>query len=295
MKLEEGKTYTFNALKTVELPGGEVNLMLKGPDGNKYLLPLTYYQGYNLVSQGPLQCKIDKINCSGKVFLEPVNPFYNEGESYLFDVRHKSEYTDSDGIRCWSVTVSDRHGNLINVPSELVTGLKEDAKKISLVVERISKGKLYFTRRREADDLDRLDEGNIYDFRIIKTVSGPDDEPCYAAADIYGDVHLLQVRYYSHYGFKVGASFRGKVVRYSSGSRKTVEPENPWFKPGDKMRVTVASCSPLETGEGFICDGFDENGFSHTLTLSQAPAGNSLICRVVKIRKGKPVIEKAEE
>lgn len=294
MKLEEGKTYTFNALKTVELPGGEVNLMLAGPDGEKYLLPLTYYRGYNLVSPGFVQCKIDKINCSGKVFLEPLNPWYSEGESYGFDVRYKSEYSDSNGIRRRSITVSDRLGNLINVPAELLIGLPEEAEKISLKIERISKGKLYFTRRREADDLERLEEGKSYDFRILKTVSGPDDEPCYAAADIYGNVHLLQVRYYSHYGFKVGASFRGKVVRYSSGSRKSVEPENPWFKPGDKIQITVASCAPIETGEGFICDGFDDSGFNHTLTLSEVPAGNCLICRVIKIRKGKPVLEKAE-
>lgn len=295
MKLEEGKTFTFNAVKIVELPGGEVNLMLAGPDGKKYLLPLTNYRGYNLISPGTVQCKIDKINCSGKVFLEPVNPWYSEGESYFFDVKYKSEYTDNDGIRCRSITVSDRLGNLINVSPELVAGLPEEGEKISLKVERISKGKLYFTRRREADDLERLEEGKSYDFRILKTVSGPDDEPCYAAADIYGDVHLLQVRYYSHYGFKVGVSFRGKVVRYSSGSPKSVEPENPWFKPGDKMRITVASCTPLETGEGYICDGFDDNGFNHTVTLSEALSGNILICRVIKIRKGKPVLEKAEE
>jgi hypothetical protein len=295
MKLEEGKTYTFNAVKSVELPGGEANLMLIGPDGRKYLLPLTFYRGYTLVSPGPIKCKIDKINCSGKVFLEPANPFYTEGESYVFDVRHNSEFTDSNGNIHRSYAVADMLGNLIDVPAELMAGIQEEGEKITLRVERISKGKLHFTRKREADDLEKLEEGKSYDFRILKTVSGPDDEPCYAAADIYGDLHLLQVRYYSHYGFKVGASFRGKVVRYSLGSPKTIEPENPWFKPGDKMRVTIASWAPLETGEGFICDGFDDNGFSHTLILSEAPAGNSLICRVVKIRKGKPVLEKAEE
>jgi hypothetical protein len=295
MKLEEGKTYVFNAVKTVDMPGGEVNLILTGPDGRKYLLPLRYYRGYNLGAPGPVQCRIDKINCSGKVFLEPANPFYCEGETYSFDVRHISEFTDSNGIRCRSIAVSDKLGNLINVPPELFRNLPERVEKISLRVERISKGKLYFTGRKEADDLDRLEEGKSYNFRILDIVTGPDDEPCYAAADLNGDVLLLQVRYYSHYGFKAGASFMGKVVRYSTGSRKSVEPENPWFKPGDKMRVTVAVCTPLENGEGFMCDGFDDNGFNHTLTLSEKPARNSLMCRVVKIRKGKPVLEKAEE
>jgi len=149
MKLEEGKTYTFNAVKIVELPGGEDNLMLTGPDGRKYLLPLTCYRGYNLVSPGPVECKIDKINCSGKVFLEPAHPFYVEGESYIFDVRHSSEFTDGSGIRRRSITVSDRLENLINVPAELVDELPEEGEKIRLRVERISKGRLYFNRKRE--------------------------------------------------------------------------------------------------------------------------------------------------
>lgn len=295
MKLEEGKSYIFNAVKTVELPGGDLNLMLTGPDGRKYLLPLKYYNGYNLAFPGPVQCKIDKINCSGKIFLEPANPFYTEGEIYGFEVRQISEYTDENGIKYRRVTVSDKSGNLIGVPSELLGEMPHEGAKVRLRVERISKAKLYFSRRREADDLERLEEGKNYDFKILKTVPGPDDEPCYVAADIYGDVHFLQVRYYSQYGFKTGTSFSGKVVRYSGSSRKTIEPENPWFKPGDKMRVTVVSCTPLETGEGFLCDGFDENGFSHNLLLSEDAAGNSLICRVIKIRKGKPVLEKAEE
>ncbi len=84
MKLEEGKTYMFNAVKSVELPGGEANLMLIGPDGRKYLLPLTYYKGYDLVSPGPVKCKIDKINCSGKVFLEPANPLLQRRRELRF-------------------------------------------------------------------------------------------------------------------------------------------------------------------------------------------------------------------
>ncbi len=109
-------------------------------------------------------------------------PCYKEGGSYVFDVRHKSEYTDSNGLIHRSYTVSDMLGNLLNVPEELMAGLYVEEEKITLRVERISKGKLYFTRKLEAADLEKLEEGKSYDFRILETVSGPDDEPCYAAS-----------------------------------------------------------------------------------------------------------------
>ncbi|HUW92221.1 MAG TPA: hypothetical protein VMV74_03575 [Bacteroidales bacterium] len=295
MKLEEGKRYMFNALKTIEMPGGSINLMLTGPDGKKYLLPLEYYQGYNLKVSGIIKCKVDKINCSGKVFLEPEHPFYREGESYDFEVGQISEYTDEKGVSCKKIAISDSFGNLASIPVEFLPSIPGEREKVHLRIDRISKGKLCFRSRTDEDELNKLIEGKSYEFTIVKIVQGPDEEQFYSAADLYGDVHLLQVRYYSHYGFEIGTIFRGKIVRYSSGHRKTIEPENPWFKPGDKMRVTVASCNPLETGDGFICEGFDNNGFSHTLVLPEKPEGDNLICRIIKIRKGRPVLERAEE
>ncbi|MCJ7819586.1 MAG: hypothetical protein MUP53_00160 [Bacteroidales bacterium] len=295
MKLEEGKTYAFDALKTIELPGGSVNLMLGGPDGRKYLLPLEYYHGYVLNAPGAVRCRVDKINCSGKVFLEPLHPFYIEGESYDFIVDGIKEYIDEKGQKSEQVTIKDLMGNHAVAPLELLNSRPEAGEKVRLRIDRISKGKLRFRHKTDTGELVSLEEGKSYEFRITGIVAGPEDDKYYSAVDINGDDHLLAVRYYSHYGFEPGIVFRGKVVRYSSGSRKSIEPENPWFHPGDVMLVTVASCSSLETGEGFLAEVFDRNGFSHTLVLDKYPEVNNLICKVVKIRKGRPVLERVEE
>ena len=295
MTLEEGRTYIFDALKTIELPGGGTNLVLAGPDSKKYLLPLEFYKGYNLSAPGRVRCRVDKINCSGKVFLEPEHPVCREGLSYDFEVISILEFHDEKGVLHESVTVADPLGNLVIAPREMINTRPVRGDKIRLRIDRISKGKLRFGLKSGTDKLIRLEEDKSYEFTIARIVAGPDGDRYFVALDSFGDEHLLAVRYYSHYGFDSGTLFRGKVARYSSGGRKTIEPENPWFKPDDILKVKLVSYIFLETGEGFLAEVRDSKGLSHTLILGEQPGGNELTCRVIKIRKGKPVLERIED
>ena len=110
MRLEEGRSYSFTKVKSIVLPGGEVNLILEGPDGKKYLLPVERYGEYNLRTKPELICKVDKINCSGKVFLEPEHPYYRVGERYDFLVVRTDERESILGEPEKIAWVRDLHG-----------------------------------------------------------------------------------------------------------------------------------------------------------------------------------------
>lgn len=289
VRLEEGRKYLFTPVKVIELPGGEQNLMLSGPDNKKYLLPLKYYENYALTTKSVITCKIDKINCSGKVFLEPEHPVYREGENYDFKVISAKEQQDGPE----RIFVTDIFGNELLVPPGLALHCNEHTEILNLKIERISKGKIYFQSGAENENAGDLAEGQLYDFRIDRIVTGEDDEDYYAAVDTSGSEHFLKVRYYAHYGFKTGITFTGKVIRYGSGRRRTIEPENPWYKPGDIVKVTISGYTPLETGEGYMAEVFDSFGFSHSIILESKPLSPDLECRVIKIRKGKPVLSPA--
>lgn len=292
MKLEEGKIYNFYALKIIELPGGDANLLLRGPDGCRYLLPLDHYSGYHLHVNSEIQCKVDKINCNGKVFLEPEHPLYREGERYDFTVHSfSSSLTDLDK-KGKTVILSDKAGNLINASYDLFNDLPEPDSTVTLRIERISKGKIFFHTKTEPEEIGNLEEGKTYNFTIVRVITGADDEEYFIAADSYGKEHRLRVRYYLHYGFSEGSTFRGKVMRYSAGSHRTIEPENPWYNPGDTIEVTVAGCTPLDTGEGFMTEVFDAFGFSHNILLDSKPVERIIRCRIIKMRKGRPVLRK---
>ncbi|MCI0522417.1 MAG: hypothetical protein L0Y37_02065 [Bacteroidales bacterium] len=290
MRLEEGRYYIFTKVKNIVLPGGEVNLMLTGPDGKKYLLPLERYNDYNLETKTEIECKVDKINCSGKVFLEPEHPYYREGESYFFTLTGTTAAgTNSGGDHI--VEVSDFRGGLFNVSASLLKENIFPGSRVKLRVERISKGKIIFAPPVKRDDLDTLEEGRSYRFRVDRTIFGTDYETYYVVIDLNGKEHLLNTRYYSHYGLTPGGEFTGRVIRYSHGRGRSIEPDNPWYLPGQIIEVTVGSSVASETGDGFITEVFDGNGFSHSLLLESIPLMDVLRCRVVKLKKGRPVLE----
>lgn len=290
MKLEEGRSYCFTNVKSIVLPGGEVNLMLAGPDGKKYLIPLDRYSEYNLVTKPEIICKVDKINCSGKVFLEPAHPYYREGESYFFAIAGETDVETYSGEDHF-VEVSDFRGGLFRVPAALLKDNDLSRGRVKLRVEKISKGKIIFAPPKERDDLENLEEGRSYRFMVDGTIVGADYETYYVVIDVNGSKHLLNTRYYSHYGLKPGSEFTGRVIRFSHGRGRSIEPDNPWYVAGDIIEVTVGSSLASETGEGYITEVFDGNGFCHSMLLEAIPDKAVIRCRIVKLKKGRPVLE----
>ncbi len=94
--LEQGQFYPFKLLKKSLSPGGLDNFVMVGPNGDKHLVPVEHYSSYKLEPGKSYLCKVDKINCLGRIFIEPPHPFYQENKNYQFtylrnvEMRHKS-------------------------------------------------------------------------------------------------------------------------------------------------------------------------------------------------------------
>jgi hypothetical protein len=146
MKIEEGRYYKFKAIKTILLPDTSESLILHGPDGKRYLLALSPYVHYNLKNKAEVVCKVDRINCTGKVFLEPEHPIYKEGEYYPFiiDSMHHNEENNRDDMVVF--TVYDAFGNKVNGNAELLESSVSAGEVVKLKVARISKGRIHFSR-----------------------------------------------------------------------------------------------------------------------------------------------------
>lgn len=83
MILEEGYEFNFKVEKIIDLPDESYYILLSEFD-KKYLLPTKYYEEYNISIGNEIRCRIDKINCSGRVFLEPKSPIYSVGDKDIF-------------------------------------------------------------------------------------------------------------------------------------------------------------------------------------------------------------------
>lgn len=96
-KFSEGEWHPFRVLKTLIIPGEDEYLLVESRGGNRLLIPNKHYHNYNIAASTTIQCRIDRINCSGRVFLEPEHPFYKPGNSYSFTIIERTEAKDRKG------------------------------------------------------------------------------------------------------------------------------------------------------------------------------------------------------
>ena len=97
IQLEQGKVYLFKLYKKIESPDETNYYVMIDPFCNKHLIPVGYYLQYNLEIGKSYLCKVDKINCLGRIFIEPPHPFYKENENYLFEFVKKIEKRHNSG------------------------------------------------------------------------------------------------------------------------------------------------------------------------------------------------------
>ena len=135
-RLEEGKRYQFHVIGQVMLQDEKIYYILEDPFKIRHLLYSGLYKNYRIETGQMIICKVDKINCTGRVYLEPDHPFYSEGHTYDFNFSTISKNAQSDKK---SLIVFDMFDNEISLdcPKHFMC----EAGKIACKIIRLRKGK----------------------------------------------------------------------------------------------------------------------------------------------------------
>lgn len=294
MKFEQGIYYTFKILGIIDVPEKGNHYILLHESGRKMLLKREYYVKYNYEIGQDIACKVDKVNCTGQVFLEPRHPFYIEGKEYTFQKISIKEKID----KSLSLVVMDLLDNEIELfISQKQVHLIND--QISLKVERIKKGFpiLLFPKTQEKTANNHLSE--LIEFKITAIVS-ENSEEYYSLKDSLGKLTTrLKVKHYKHYGFKIGHKCYCKVNWFNPNGLVQVEPENPWYKIGESYLFKINSIENYLNLEGEEVKSvivLDEANNKCGLTLSveelkQIENQSEVRAKVIGFRKGRPLLE----
>lgn len=86
LKLSEGLILEFKVLNIVKLQDGRDYYILEDPNGVKHFIDAEFYANYGIVAGNKIMCKVAKINCTGRIILEPIHPIYLEGQTYYFEL-----------------------------------------------------------------------------------------------------------------------------------------------------------------------------------------------------------------
>jgi len=300
----EGQKFQFTISGKITLPGtGEGNWILTGPGQKKYLLTEKYYTHYQLHTGQLIRCLIDKINCSGKIFLEPDHPFYAVGEKYDFPVLRISEPEHFTGKPYCIAWVQDLHGREWPCPVDLPNGIESRLDHLTCRVDRIKKAELILSVRAMNNRFMTLKTGRNYQFKIedIRTF---ENEKFYVLKDKNGDFHRLSLADYIHYDLKKGDSIEATVIKYNPDGECVIEPVHRYYRIGElypfrfvKLEKTVDVLGHLEAII-FVEDIYNQSIKVRPLSW-QVEADDycpeEIYCLVQRFKKGKPVLAAAKK
>ncbi|MFP4063937.1 MAG: hypothetical protein ACLFN2_00170 [Bacteroidales bacterium] len=299
-RLEEGRVYPFKIVKTVSLGPGDDWFIMRDPNGFKTLLPRVYYEEYGLEPGKEVLCRVDKINCNGRMFLEPMHPHYREGEVYSFDVISREHRINILGEEEYFFIVRDIFNQHRRVRTYNKARWESPPGHLRCLLKRIKKGQLFLVIEDEAFQPSKLHPGKQYDFILEGEKMHPDDgQTYYILIDPYGEKHLLKKKHFARYGFQAGQKIRCRVDKFSTEGYFFLEPEHPCYEKGKIYEFPLDRLEELVFTDGSRqpvmiltdCFGEDVKLFLDRETLLRYAGHRLLQAQVKDIRKGRLEVE----
>lgn len=291
MKFTKDSWNTFTIERLVEIPQAGYYYRLLHESGQKFLLPAKYYTHYNLAVGNTISCRVDKVNCSGRVFLEPKHPYYEVNMVYNFDFVAMSN-SSVKGVTELVVRDIFNETYTLFLPAEIC---KKISNMVPLRVFNISKGRLQLQLAGATGSCREFEENEIIDL-TIETVVEINGEKFFFLCHSSRCFAFLKVKHYLHYGFEVGKQVSCQYLGVKPDGTLRVEPPHPFYMVGNTYNFTVDSVSTVSNSDGETASYatvFDIYGMKCGFVVpagSKVQPGQTIPCKVAGYKKGRPML-----
>lgn len=318
-KANIGKIFAFTILKEITLPYNLlVYYVLVDRENCKFTIPKDNYKHYNFTVGQAINCSLDKINCSGQIFFEPINPYYSEGKAYDFEFIEFKTITNYMGFAEHICIVKDVFGKIQWIRN--MQNITPTNNHIKATVGFIKKGYLFLLPDSAFPKI--LIPGNTFDFKIVSEGKNERFGSVYNLIDRNGNNHVIPIEYYSQHELKKHKWFKCTVKKFSSKGFFYIEPLHPVYTIGRNYTFEIINTSKTNNNNTlFIKDCFNntievdistaENRLSNQQPQNKPTrdkvtktffnrykhrnikhtGGNKIICEVYDLKKGKPVVK----
>lgn len=230
--IQEGKFYHFLIINEIAMPpDDEPYFVLETESGSRQLLLKSYYEHYHLKTGMTIRCKVDKVNCSGKIFLEPDHPWCKPGDLLDFEVTSTVKTINSLGTEETLLMLTDPWGvqAYLSVDGEEIGAYRN---KIQCRVERIKKGKLLISdpaRNYFGDGSNPLPDQPF----LISGVCTLSPNLEFYTLKQRNSVHYLRTKYFDQYGLHPGDEIPLRVLSEPILYHHYLEPLHPFYTVGE--------------------------------------------------------------
>lgn len=286
-KAQIGSIFTFTLKKELQVENDAATYyVIEDPQQACFLLPKLNYEHFGFKPGDTLRCSLDRINCKGEIFFEPVNPYYEKGKSYRFKHQGRQVISNYFGLSEQVIKVTDVFGQEQWVRFAAALRLNEDS--LTAEVVYIKKGKLFLIPR------DHFVNRNGRLWGYFKVISGLTTErfnESLLLEDSAGNGHVMIADAYKNFKLEPGTSFWGLISAFSSKGFVYIEPEHPHYKLDDTYAFTVLGT--VNDKDGWFAFVEDDRGEVFKVNIPTEPPekGIRVNLRVNDWIKGKPVLE----
>lgn len=210
--------------KQIQLPDEKEYYLVEDENKNRFMIPVMAEWQQIFQQYDNFICRVDKINCSGKIYLEPMHPHYQIGQSYPFLYTKLDAVTSNLGEARFVLHFTDEFKNNIEILSLSKPNFEINSE-INALVTQIKKGtiSIAFPELLKTN----LWIGEIKSFEYIGKFDG-----LFILKDEFGFRHSLKKDVYEHYGFEVGKTYEGIILKNYSNFSFKIEPKNPFYELG---------------------------------------------------------------
>jgi hypothetical protein len=290
VKIKEGNTYPFQITGIVNLPDGTEYFTLSDPNNVKHLLEKRHYHHYCFEIGQSISCRIDKINCNGKIYIEPLHPYYRLGKAYDFPVL-KIERS-GNGKDAQVAVLEDVFCNEIRLSVNYFPELLEVGQLLKLKVVRIKKGLVYLSEPGFNREYSGMILGMEYPFTLKDFIDLQGDRSYFILTSGGNSLYKLRYKYYEKYGLNVGQIVSCRFIR--SGKEFLLEPRHPLYQINGNYEFEIAGEETIKdypAGERKVY--LLRNDFGKSIMVpaeqikSKQISDGKLYCKVRDIRKGR--------
>ncbi len=295
---KEGEKLNFTIKKQIDLSENENYFVLQDINKRKQLLSSKLYKKYNFIVGQNIICRIDHINCAGKIFIEPEHPYYKEGKSYNFIIDKIKPIKNRLGEDILQIIFIDEIENeaYCKIENANINDYRV-GEMLSCKVELIKKATLYLTHTNSDNTFD-LKIDKYYNFKIVDVKTLADNFKYYVLLDEMQNTHLLRYEYYDNHDFEIGKLIECKLLKFSSEGYYILEPKHPFYEIGKEYEFDFVEEKEDERNE--LTNNYEitvKDIFNkEVMFTSNKSIGtdnvlrNKIRCKVIGIKKGKALL-----
>lgn len=291
--LHEGEYLSFKVIRIISI-NDESFYVVESPYKTRHMLDAEKYKNYNLFPDSNITCRVDKINCSGKIFLEPLNPYYKEYQEYDFVITSINVVYGRAGQKLSVATLLGENGFFAKMPLKRVDNYYIN-QKISAVVIQIKQANiLVFDKSDTTKQFSKLND--TIDVRVDKIDN--ENESKYVLSDIKRNLHIVKYENYKSYNLSVGKNIKAKIKGFYYDGSYSLEPEHPYFRENQKQYFVFVKKTRIYKNnthwhnEIVVKDdkGLQWNVAPYTEDLVDAFENGITLFKIEQIRKGLLII-----